>query len=110
MHCIDRAWERYGLRLEPVGLLEMERQIIGGTSVIVRRERNETVVHMVKHGTTVLLAVWGFSPNGRSKQIITFLPADAITASSQAAYRKRQDPTQYRPKLRRLQRWRPQEA
>lgn len=83
MHCIERAWERYAIQLNNLDVRALERQIESGASLIVRRENNETVVHLVRHDGAVMVAVYGRANNKPGMRIITFLPPESVMGGNQ---------------------------
>lgn len=83
-HAIARAWERYEVALTNEAVLAMEGSIRSGSSVLVRRHPEGGQVHLVKHDDHALIAVYASCgiAAGLGERIVTFLPADALTAGN----------------------------
>lgn len=93
IHPIERARERYGLTLTNADVHRIEQEIETGIAVLVRKERWGDCIYMVRHGVTVMIAVYGAGADGFiGSRIITFLPANAITSGA----RVRRLPGHYR--------------
>lgn len=89
-HRIQRAQERYGITLAKPDLRAIERQIASGQSVRIWQHANQTSRHLVRHGETVMVCVWGPNPYG-GRQLITFLPPDCIKAGEHARRNSRRN-------------------
>lgn len=100
-HRIDRALERYGIVLNRADIDDMERAILAGRSIPVRRHPSGGVVHLVKHGALPMIAVWNLGKDDGHPGIATFLPADALVAGVSRARNqaRRREGLKRKPKL-----------
>jgi hypothetical protein len=83
-HAIDRAWERYGLRLARSDLQQIGVLIRGSKTVMTRRQRDGREVHAVQYLGVATIVLW--DPR---HGIVTFLPIEAITAGAGLRMRER---------------------
>jgi hypothetical protein len=80
-HPIERAWDRYGIRLTIADLRELENRLASGAGVLLRRENHDEAVLMVDvQGQSVVVAL-----DTKSTKIKTFLPPQ--TASRNRRWR-----------------------
>jgi len=82
LHAIERAWERYGLRLEQADLRKIGRLIRERKSMMTRRQGDGREVHTVRYLDCPAVVLW----DARGGAIVTFLPIEEITSG--AGYRR----------------------
>lgn len=81
-HLIDRALERYGIRLTPTDLAALQAQLSPRT---LMQNRPEGAVYVLNHRGVAMVAVAGVNRDTRELHLRTFLPPDYFCA------RERQD-------------------
>jgi hypothetical protein len=91
-HRIQRAKERYGVELTPEDIVALEATLSPANRL---KAHGAEIIHLVKHRGIAMLA--GVRAAGRwAGRICTFLPPDAMAASTRKAFRKQRAKTRNR--------------
>lgn len=72
-HCIQRALERYGLDLTVEDVRDVERTILNGGALLIRREPHGPELYAVRVKGVATRVVF----NQEKRSIITFLPIES---------------------------------
>lgn len=84
-HIITRAYQRYGLVLGPKDVSRLKRIIIRRESILRKRQRDGTEMHLAKYEGVVINLVW----NPQKEIIVTLLPVEDVNRKQHVEGMKR---------------------